>query len=123
MADDDPLVREAAVITLEDAGYETIVATDGREAVELFRRSPKTIDLLLLDVAMPALNGHEAYREIAAIAPKVPVLFCSVRATRQPAGRARSQAKRILRWASRTASTNCCVPSAMCLRHRERNRR
>jgi two-component system cell cycle sensor histidine kinase/response regulator CckA len=58
------------------AGYEVLVAVDGEDAVAVFRAHPD-VDLLLLDVIMPKLDGHEAFERIQAIRPDVPVLFSS----------------------------------------------
>ena len=52
-----------------------ITAENGQEAVHLFRAN--RIDLLLMDVAMPVMNGVEAYRIIKGIAPDVRILFTS----------------------------------------------
>lgn len=62
IADDDESIREMLREVLEDAGYQTIVALDGRSAVALTReRRP---DLALLDVSMPELDGLTACRMI-----------------------------------------------------------
>lgn len=77
IADDEPLIRDVAVMLLEDTGYRTITAHDGHSAVERFREHADSIDLLLFDVAMPGLSGHEAYRKIEEIASNIPVVFCT----------------------------------------------
>jgi ABC-type amino acid transport substrate-binding protein/signal transduction histidine kinase/CheY-like chemotaxis protein len=76
LAEDDELVRELARKMLERAGYNVLVAVDGEEAIEVFRAAPR-VDLLLLDVIMPRLGGHEALDRIRAIRPDVPALFSS----------------------------------------------
>jgi signal transduction histidine kinase/ABC-type amino acid transport substrate-binding protein/ActR/RegA family two-component response regulator len=76
LAEDDELVRELAHKMLSRAGYTVLVAVDGEEAVEVFRAAPK-VDLLLLDVIMPRLGGHDALDRIRAIRPDVPALFSS----------------------------------------------
>lgn len=69
LADDHHLVRESLRALLEREGYEVVAeASDGREAVRLARElSP---DLAVLDVAMPLLNGLEAARRLARVAPR-----------------------------------------------------
>lgn len=76
LAEDDDLVRELARTLLERAGYRVLTAVDGEDAVEVFRKEP-SIDLLLLDVIMPRLGGHEALDRIRGIRPGVPVVFSS----------------------------------------------
>lgn len=52
---------------------EIIWAKNGREAVELFKANPG-IDLILMDLQMPEMNGYEATRLIKQINPDVPVI-------------------------------------------------
>ncbi len=75
LAEDDDIVRGATVAILEYRGYRVITAENGEEAVRLFKESH--IDMLLLDVIMPGMNGVEAYRIIKEIAPDIRVLFTS----------------------------------------------
>lgn len=55
IVDDSESVREVLVYSLENAGYEIIVACDGKDALNYF--DGRTIDLLLTDFHMPNLNG------------------------------------------------------------------
>lgn len=77
VAEDEPLVRDVAVRILESAGYRTLCASDGDEALRLFADRSDEIDLVLLDVVMPKLGGHDVYREIQRLRPETAVLFCS----------------------------------------------
>ncbi|HMD64119.1 MAG TPA: ATP-binding protein [Stellaceae bacterium] len=61
VVDDDPDVREVAVGTLESLGYRMLAAENGPAALELLERSG-TVDLLLVDMAMPGMNGVELIR-------------------------------------------------------------
>ena len=76
VADDDRLVREISRKALERRGYRVITAENGREAVEVFQANPG-IDLVVLDLAMPIMDGEEAYRKIKEIRPEAPVLISS----------------------------------------------
>ena len=76
LAEDDPLVRQLAMEVLERAGYTVLPAEDGTEAVSVFRANP-SVDMLLLDVVMPGINGHQVMEEVRKISPDVPVLFTS----------------------------------------------
>ncbi|MEX0611064.1 MAG: response regulator [Pirellulales bacterium] len=77
IAEDDPLVRQLAVRMLERAGYQTITAADGEEAVRQFERNIDRIPLALLDVVMPRLGGREAFEKMKALNPNVQAIFCS----------------------------------------------
>lgn len=76
LAEDNDEVRELIIQILHDFGYKVIPASDGEEAIEIFKKN-KEIDLLLFDSVMPRKNGREAYEEIKKIDPKVKVLFTS----------------------------------------------
>ncbi len=76
-AEDNPDIRRMASDILGHSGYTVIEATDGADAVEKFRRHRDRIDLLVLDVVMPVMNGKEAYQEIRAMETEVKALFMS----------------------------------------------
>ncbi len=77
LAEDDDDVRRLGKSILEEYGYKVLEAKNGEEAVEIFRHDYKIIDLLMLDVVMPKMNGKEAYDIIKKINPNVKVLFTS----------------------------------------------
>lgn len=86
--EDEPNIRSFVVINLKRAGYETIEAGDGEEALELIRKNPD-IKVALLDIMLPGeIDGFEVCRRIRAATPKW-VLSCSPpgprRWTRSPA--------------------------------------
>jgi DNA-binding response OmpR family regulator len=62
VVDDAPNIVELVRIYLEGAGYATLVATDGRSAVELHRKHRP--DLVILDVMLPGMDGFEVCRAI-----------------------------------------------------------
>lgn len=83
IVDDDPSIREILATQLTRLEYETIVATDGEEAVSLFKSEKP--DLVLMDVMMPLMDGLTACQKIRAGEKKgrrVPVLFLTARDTR-----------------------------------------
>ena len=75
IADDSRLQRKLLQQILQEAGYKTILACDGVEAVELFRQEQP--DLVLLDIKMPNMEGIEAARKIqkAAEFRYIPIIF------------------------------------------------
>ena len=76
IADDDPHIRDVISFALEKAGMQTMMAEDGRQALDVFRH--QHADLIVLDINMPALDGLEGCREIRKFS-EVPILFLSSR--------------------------------------------
>ena len=58
-------------------GYNIISASDGQEAVKLFAQNKSDIDLVILDLMMPSMNGYEAFKEIKAIDPATKIILCT----------------------------------------------
>ena len=77
VAEDHEGVRAVANEILINHGYTTILAADGHEALQIFGQDPTSIDLAILDVAMPGLSGTEAFTGMTAIRPDLPVVFTS----------------------------------------------
>jgi len=77
LAEDDENVRKLTRTVLEDFGYQVIIAHDGQDAVNKYKKSKEQIRLLLFDIVMPKKTGKEAYDEIKAMTPGVKVLFLS----------------------------------------------
>jgi two-component system KDP operon response regulator KdpE len=72
VVDDEPRYIRAMQANLEARGYEVLAAQNGQTAVELARRQPP--DLILLDIRMPGLDGHEVCRRIREFSP-VPIIM------------------------------------------------
>ncbi len=77
VVDDEDMVREVARKILEREGFNAVTARDGKEAVALFRERPDAFDLVVLDMAMPHMNGEETLIELQRIRPDVRVLLSS----------------------------------------------
>lgn len=77
ITEDDPDVRDMVIRLLENAGFFTCVATDGRESIAMFKDQAADIDLVLLDMTLPEMNGAEVLVELRKIRPRVKVLLCS----------------------------------------------
>jgi two-component system cell cycle sensor histidine kinase/response regulator CckA len=75
IAEDNDDLREAAQEILQSLGYRVVAAKNGEEAVRVFEQQPDAIDLVFLDVVMPKLNGTDAYMQMIARKPALPVLF------------------------------------------------
>jgi CheY-like chemotaxis protein len=77
LVDDDPTVRQVARTMLERRGFTVLLAEDGREALELFRRDHDRITLVMLDLTMPHMGGDEAFRRMREIRPDVTGILMS----------------------------------------------
>ncbi len=75
--DDEQLVRDVAVQILQSAGYDVLTAADGVEGLETFAANRDRVDAVVLDIAMPGLNGAEVYAELRKMSDSIPVLFSS----------------------------------------------
>jgi two-component system, cell cycle sensor histidine kinase and response regulator CckA len=76
-ADDEESLRTLGARMLERLGYRVLTAADGREAVETYRRRQDEIDLVILDLTMPLLDGGQAIAELRAFDPEVRVVLAS----------------------------------------------
>ncbi|HOS68461.1 MAG TPA: transporter substrate-binding domain-containing protein [Bacillota bacterium] len=74
LAEDNKTNRLIEKSLLQQVEIESIVACDGREAVELFKEHKDSIDLILMDLHMPVMNGYEAAQEIRKISADVPIV-------------------------------------------------
>jgi CheY-like chemotaxis protein len=77
VAEDEPVIRALAQFILQTYGYTVLLAGDGEEAVEVYRRECPRIAMVILDVIMPRLSGFEALRRMAEINPDVYALIVS----------------------------------------------
>jgi signal transduction histidine kinase/DNA-binding response OmpR family regulator len=62
LAEDNPVNQKLATIILSKAGYKVTVATNGKEALEVFISNPSDFDAILMDIQMPEMDGYEATR-------------------------------------------------------------
>lgn len=77
LVEDEEEVREVAKSTLAQYGYAVICASNGTEAVRIYKKNRSAIDLLLTDVVMPQMNGPQLAREIKKSDPQIKVLYFS----------------------------------------------
>lgn len=76
VVDDDPAIRGLAALILESLGFGTFVANNGLEALHTLERHPQ-IDLVLLDLLMPVMNGEDTFRAMRQTWPEVAVVVIS----------------------------------------------
>lgn len=77
IVDDEPTIREFLSESLREDGHEVMVAPDGRAAAELYRTHWRAIDLVILDMVMPGMNGRDCFRAMRSVNPQVRVLLAS----------------------------------------------
>jgi signal transduction histidine kinase len=77
LVDDEPAVRSSGAAMLMELGHQVIEAEDGLRALELYKTHLEKISLVILDLTMPRMNGHETLRELQKIKPDVKVILCS----------------------------------------------
>ncbi|GEM_PF-1455074 len=77
VVEDEAGIRDLAKTTLERAGCEVVTASNGREALEVFRASEERFSLVLLDLTMPVMGGEECLMELRALDPEIPIILSS----------------------------------------------
>ena len=98
LVDDEQSVREVIRAMLSFRGYQVVEASDGAEAIERFRATTGGIDLVLLDIQMPRMNGWDTMEKLHELDPRIPFLMLSGGISDPPGdGSALSRAAGILR--------------------------
>ena len=77
VVEDEAEIRQNLCECLRQMGCQVIEATDGVEALEVFKQHPEKIDLVLTDLVMPRMNGHELWVELTRLDPQLGFLFMS----------------------------------------------
>jgi CheY-like chemotaxis protein len=75
VADDNDVAQRLCKRVLEKAGYSVLVAVDGLQAVDVAMKQHPS--MILMDVAMPGIDGLEAMRRIKAATPSMPIVIAS----------------------------------------------
>jgi PAS domain S-box-containing protein len=75
--DDEEVVRRTAASGLERQGYSVVTAANGAEGLRVFEQRPGDVSLVLLDMTMPVMGGHETLQRIRRLRPDVKVLASS----------------------------------------------
>jgi len=77
VVDDDIMVRQVQVELLRAMGFATFSASNGAEALQVYRTHADAIDAVVMDVIMPVLGGVAAARRLRELRPELPILFAS----------------------------------------------
>jgi two-component system, cell cycle sensor histidine kinase and response regulator CckA len=77
LVDDEQSMRELGTELLQEVGYRVLAAKNGVEAVDIYRKHHREIDLVVLDLLMPLMDGGQAYIEMKKINAGVRAFFCT----------------------------------------------
>jgi PAS domain S-box-containing protein len=77
VVDDEEGVREVAERILQEIGFQTIGAADGRRALEIMEDAGDGVTAVLLDLSMPRMGGAETFRRLRTLRPQLPILMMS----------------------------------------------
>ncbi len=77
LVDDEDMVVKIGELMLKEMGYQVLVARGGRMAIEKFQRNSKKIDMVILDIVMPDMDGKSVYERLKNIDPRIRILLSS----------------------------------------------
>lgn len=77
LVEDEETVRELSQEILQEEGYQVLVASNGKEAIQLCQDYNGSIDLVVTDVVMPKMSGPELVRQLSSLRPAAKTLFLS----------------------------------------------
>jgi len=77
IVDDEETVRTVGKMMLETLGFSAITASNGEEALKIIECKNAEIELIILDMTMPHMDGEETFREIRKVMPEVRVIMTS----------------------------------------------
>ncbi len=77
LVDDENIIRTVGTDILNSLGYSVTGAADGAEAVKIYSKEWQNIDLVILDMIMPNLNGRDCFRELKKINPNIKAILSS----------------------------------------------
>jgi CheY-like chemotaxis protein len=77
LVDDENLIIDVSQNILKLLGYNVFVARDGKEAIQAYKKNQDKIDIVILDMIMPGMNGGEVYNKMIEINPDIKVLLSS----------------------------------------------
>jgi CheY-like chemotaxis protein len=75
--EDEHTMRVTAKAILEDLGYEIVLASNGPIGITLFKENPSAFDLVILDMIMPEMSGHQCFTIMRKLAPNLRIILSS----------------------------------------------
>ena len=77
VVDDEVIIRDLLSDVLIEQNYDVILAKDGFEGLELYKKNEQTIGLIILDIIMPGMTGKEVFEKIREINGKAKIIITS----------------------------------------------
>jgi len=77
VVDDEEVLRVTVKALLETLGYEVVLAENGMQAIDIFTERAEPIDLVLLDMMMPVMNGRDCFDALQKHSPDVKIILSS----------------------------------------------
>lgn len=77
LVDDEDVVRDAGKLMLQSLGHKAILASNGEEAITIYKAKGSKIDLIIMDNVMPRMSGIETFKKLKEINPQVKVVISS----------------------------------------------
>ena len=77
IVDDEELMRTTGRMILTNLGYTVLVAEDGIQGIDIFKEQLHQIDLVLLDMIMPKMNGPDCFQILRQLKPAIPIIISS----------------------------------------------
>ncbi|MBE6729127.1 MAG: response regulator transcription factor [Ruminococcaceae bacterium] len=79
LVEDEAAIREFEAINLQRAGYLTVQAGSGEEAIDIYDTEPDTFDIALLDISMPGMDGFELCKELRKRSASLGIIMLTAR--------------------------------------------
>lgn len=79
LVEDEVAIREFEAINLQRAGYITVQAGSGEEALDIYDSEPNTFDIALLDISMPGMDGFALCKELRKRSPSLGIIMLTAR--------------------------------------------
>ncbi len=77
VVDDEPVMRETARLHLQKAGFVVLTAVNGKDGVEKYTMNRDTIDLVIVDMIMPEMDGRDTFIALKEMNPVLPIILTS----------------------------------------------
>jgi two-component system cell cycle sensor histidine kinase/response regulator CckA len=77
LVDDEEVIRQVGKRMLEKGGYGVLLASNGKEALNIYQKRQKDIDLVILDLIMPEMGGKETFKRLREMDNNLKVIFTS----------------------------------------------
>ena len=77
IVEDDDAIRELLKLSLSNLGYTVLLASNGGEALQITQSHLQPIDLMITDLNMPQMTGHELVRQVTPMRPEMSYLYIS----------------------------------------------